>query len=271
MIPVPGLAPGHCLLRPHYRQPPLHPGRCSATGTRRRWQRQGGPRPGRAANHILQLCVLVWLLAAGADGAAVLDGVAEALGADLEVALAGEDVLAALVAHDLGVASVDGTGGPLGAGHLRVAGLGLDDLVHEVGARDAVEAAGEERVGDVLLLDAGGDGGVHGLVVGRSRDVDVVAVELLVVGREVAAELAVEVVAGVADVAAGVSAAGEGDHGAVGGGGLGAAAVLAGVGHAREAAAVAVAEAAAAAAVGGHGVELRIGQWLICASRNKSD
>ncbi|KAE8773637.1 wall-associated receptor kinase-like 14 [Hordeum vulgare] len=54
------------------------------------------------------------------------DGVAEALDADLEVPLAWQDVLAALVAHDLGVVAVDGAGGALGAGHLRVERCTLD-------------------------------------------------------------------------------------------------------------------------------------------------
>jgi hypothetical protein len=48
-----------------------------------------------------------------ADDTSVLDGVSEALGADLQVALAREYVIAALVAHDLGVAAVDGAGGSL--------------------------------------------------------------------------------------------------------------------------------------------------------------
>jgi hypothetical protein len=248
VIPIAGLAPGHGLLRPHYRQPPLHPRRRQATGRRR--QRQRRPR----TDHVVELGGLVGVLAAGA-GAAVLDGVGEAVGADLEVALAGEDVVAALVAHDLGVAAVDGAGGALGAGHLRVAGLRLDHLVHEVRPRDAVEAAGEERVGDVLLLHARRDGRVHRLVVRRRRDRHVVVEELLPrLRRHVAAvaELAVEVVAGVAHVAPRVGAAGERHHRpvAAAAGGL-SAAVLAGVGHAREAAAVAVTQAAAAA--GSHG------------------
>ena len=79
---------------------------------------------------------------------------------------------------------------------------------------------------------------------------------LLAVGRHVAAdaEVAVEVVAGVAHVAARVRAAGEGDHGTVAGDGrlrAGAVAPAAGVGHPRQAAVVAVAEPPAA--VGGHG------------------
>lgn len=262
VVPVSGLAPGHGLLGAHDGEPPLHPGR---GGARRRGQRERGPGcPGvSCADDVLELRVLVRLLTPRADGAGVLDCVREALGADLEVALAGEYVVAALVAHDLAVAAVDGAGGSFRPGHLRVAGLGVDDLVHEVRARDAVEAAREEGVGDVLLLDARGDGRVHGLVVGRGRDVDVVAGELvrlrLVVERHVVAagaQLAVEVVAGVADVAAGVGAAGEGDHGTVGpAGGLRAgvvAAPAAGVGHPTQAAAVAVAQPPAAA-VGGHG------------------
>jgi hypothetical protein len=289
VVPVSGLAPGHGLLGAHDGEPPLHPG---SSGARRRGQRERRPAPGcgisGSANDVVKLRVLVWLLAPGADGTGVLDGVGEALGADLEVALTGEDVVAALVAHDVGVAAVDGAGGAPGPRHLRVAGLRVDDLVHEVRARDTVEAAREEGVGDVLLLHAGGDGRVHGLVVGRGRDVDVVAGELLVaVGGHVdagGAELAVEVVAGVADVASRAGAAGEGDHGAVaarGGGRLraGVVASAAGEGHAREAAAVAVAEAAAAAG-GGHGgrpgywrMQVRIGQWrwLICKTEAEAE
>lgn len=125
VIPVAGLAPCHGLLRPHNRQPPLHPGRGSAAGRRGQGERGPGTAVG-GADQVVHLGGLVGLLAAGAEGAGVLDGVAEALGADLEAPLAWQDVLATLVAHDLGVAAVDGAGGALGAGHLRVERCTLD-------------------------------------------------------------------------------------------------------------------------------------------------
>ncbi|EYU24112.1 hypothetical protein MIMGU_mgv1a023876mg [Erythranthe guttata] len=73
-------------------------------------------------------------------------------------------------------------------------GGGVDDFVHEVGAGDAVEAAGEEGVGDELLLHFLGGAGVVaggvvvGLVVRCGRHLDSVVEEV------VAAEFAVQVV-----------------------------------------------------------------------------
>lgn len=175
----------------HQRHAPVH----LAVGSfRPAAQRQRSIHP-RCADDVLPLGVLVRLLAAGAGGAAGLDGVSEAVDADPELALAGEDVVAAAVAHDLGVASLHhAAAGPLAAG-APAAGTAL---VHDVRAGDAVEAAGEERAGDVLLVGCLGNVLVHGLVVRRHRDVDVVVLEVH------AADLRVQVVARVADEATGV-------------------------------------------------------------------
>ncbi|CAA6669625.1 unnamed protein product [Spirodela intermedia] len=67
-------------------------------------------------------------------------GVVVAFGAYLVAALAGDDVGAALVPHDLAVAADGGADGPPGSGHLRMARLGVDHLLHQVGAGVTVEA-----------------------------------------------------------------------------------------------------------------------------------
>jgi len=195
------------------RQAPVH--LVVAIGARRPAGQRERPRGlGRATGgKVLPLGVLVRLLAPGAGAAAGLDGVGEAVDADPEVALAGEDVVAAGVAHGLGVAPLDHAragslaAAPAGGGCV-VVGL----VVHDVRAGDAVEAAGEERAGDVALLGPGRAAAaaivvVHGLVVGRHGDVDVVVLEVD------AADLRVEVVARVADEAARVGPAAEDDRG----------------------------------------------------------
>lgn len=88
-----------------------------------------------------------------------------------------------------------------------MAGLGVDHLVHEMSARDAVETSGEQGAGHVLLLDILGDGRVHGLVVWSRRDVDGVVCEVD------ASEFAVEVISRVVDVASGGSSSSECDAG----------------------------------------------------------
>ncbi|CAA6673778.1 unnamed protein product [Spirodela intermedia] len=69
------------------------------------------------------------------------DGVGEAVGADLEVACAREDLAAALVPQDLTVAASDGAGRAAAgaAGHLRVARRGVRHLIQDVRSGDAVE------------------------------------------------------------------------------------------------------------------------------------
>jgi hypothetical protein len=188
------------------RQAPLH---LVAVGTGGpAWQRER-PRDLGRAGEVLPLGVLVRLLAARAGGAAGLDGVREAVDADPEVTLAGEHVVAAGVAHGPGVAALDHAGaGALGSA--AAAGAGAVLLVHDVRAGDAVEAAGEERAGDVALLGPGAAAAavlvLHGLVVGRHGDVDVVVLEVD------AADLRVQVVARVADESPGVGPAAEDDR-----------------------------------------------------------
>lgn len=82
----------------------------------------------------------------------------------------------------------------------------VSDFVHEVSTSGAVEAAGEEGVGDVLFFNLGGDGGVHGekfhgAVVRGGRDEDMVVGEIFF-GEVCAAQLAFKVVPGVAHVPA---------------------------------------------------------------------
>lgn len=89
----------------HQRQTPLH------LAPWPMWQRQS---PCElivgVGEDFLPLGVLVKLFAPGADAAPTLDSVGEAVDADLEVALAGEDVLTAAVAHDLAVAALNHAG-----------------------------------------------------------------------------------------------------------------------------------------------------------------
>ena len=186
------------------RQAPLHLVAVGAGGPAGQRER---PRDLGPASEVLPLGVLVRLLAARAGGAAGLDGVREAVDADPEVALAGEHDVAAGVAHGPGVAALDHAG----AGALVGAAAAAVLLVHDVRAGDAVEAAGEERAGNVALLGPGGGGGaavlvLHGLVVGRHGDVDVVVLKVD------AADLRVQVVARVADEAPGVGPAAEDDR-----------------------------------------------------------
>lgn len=190
------------------RQAPLH--LVVAVGARRPAGQRERPRGlGHATGgKVLPLGVLVRLLAPGAGAAAGLDGVGEAVDADPEVALAGEDVVATGIAHGPGVAPLDHAR----AGSLAAPGGGwvVGLVVHDVRTGDAVEAAGEERAGDVALLGPGRATAVvvvHGLVVGRHGDVDVVVLEVD------AADLRVEVVARVADEAPRVGPAAEDDRG----------------------------------------------------------
>lgn len=89
----------------HQRQAPLHLPPWSL------WQRQS---PCQlivgVGEDFLPVGVLVKLFAPGADTAVTLDSVGEAVDADFEVTLAGEDVLSAAVAHDLAVAPLDHAG-----------------------------------------------------------------------------------------------------------------------------------------------------------------
>lgn len=214
MIELAGLVDGGLL---DQRQAPLH---LVAVGARRPAGQRERPRDlGRAGGKVLPVGVLVRLLAPRAGAAAGLDGVGEAVDADPEVALAGEDVVAAGVAHGPGVAAFDhARAGSLGAAAAAPGRrAGCVGLVHDVRAGDAVEAAGEERAGDVALLGPGRAAAaaaaaiavvvVHGLVVGRHGDVDVVVLEVD------AADLRVEIVARVADEAARVGPAAEDDRG----------------------------------------------------------
>lgn len=93
----------HCGLL-HHRQPPLE----LSTGP---WRRKGeGMRrlAVRVGNHLLPFCYFVGLLASGAEAAAALHRIGEALRANLEVALAGDDIVAMLVLHELGITALDG-------------------------------------------------------------------------------------------------------------------------------------------------------------------
>ncbi|GER39165.1 octanoyltransferase [Striga asiatica] len=124
----PCLAP-HQARRLHQRQPPLH------LGQRERWRRRVSKRDVR---------VLVRLLAAWADAIPCLEGIVEAVAADLEIAVTREDIGPTAVGHDLAIAALDGARRALDAGHLWVAGLRLHHLIHEVGTGDAVVASREE-------------------------------------------------------------------------------------------------------------------------------
>uniref|UniRef100_A0A8R7P7A9 Uncharacterized protein n=2 Tax=Triticum urartu TaxID=4572 RepID=A0A8R7P7A9_TRIUA len=168
MVKLTGLVVHSALL--HQRKTPLH------LAPWPMWQRESPCQLiAGVGEDFFPLGVLVKLFAPGADTAATLDGVGEAVDADFEVTLTGEDVLPTAVAHDLAVASLDHADGALGARSTHVGVRAL--LVHDMGTGDAVEAAGEERAGDVLLVGLGAVL-LHGLVVRRHGDVDMVVLEV---------------------------------------------------------------------------------------------
>lgn len=145
---------------------------------------------------LIKFSLLIGLLTPGANSVAGFDGVPVTVPANLEVAVAGDDVEPPLVGEAARVAAGDRTGGPFEARHLGVvapSGVGLDDLLLEMGSGHAVVAAGEERARGVLVLHALRrrplHGNLHRLVVRRQWNLDRVRRELD------ASRLAAEVVA----------------------------------------------------------------------------